>query len=97
MGVVLFGQIRLFFVVVSGGSHFKDRPILPEMHDFSELSLGSLVKFGFAALGPFSRSRSHIPIESMKLLVREIEKDSDRLVTFEHHFEHHFGATGNRL
>ena len=37
----------VFFVVVSGGGHFQDRPILPEVHDFSDLSLDSLVKFGF--------------------------------------------------
>ena len=59
-GVVLFGQIRIFFIVVSGGGHFQDRPILPEVHDFSDLSLGSLVIFGFAALGPFSGGRSHM-------------------------------------
>ena len=50
----------VFFVVVSAGGNFQDRPILPEVHDFSDLSVGSLVKFGFAALGPFSRGRSHI-------------------------------------
>ena len=66
-GVVLFGQDWLFFVVVSGGGHFQDRPILPEGHDFSEFSLGSLVKFGFAALGPFSRGRSHINLTWKKL------------------------------
>ena len=54
----------MFFVVVSGGGHFLDRPILPEVHDFSNLSLSSLGKFGFAALGPFSRGRSHIAIFS---------------------------------
>ena len=35
----------VFFVVVSGGGNFQDRPILPEVRDFSDLSLGSLVKF----------------------------------------------------
>ena len=25
----------VFFVVVSGGGHFQDRPILPDVHDFS--------------------------------------------------------------
>ena len=52
--------LRLFFVVVSGGGLFQDRSILPEVHDFSDLSVGSLVKFDFAALGPFSCDRSHM-------------------------------------
>ena len=39
----------VLFAVVSGGGNFQDRRILPEVHDFSDLSLGSLVKFGFAA------------------------------------------------
>ena len=39
--------------------------MLPEVHNFSDLSLGSLVKFGFAAFGPFSRGRSHIVMIKM--------------------------------
>ena len=46
--------------MVSGGGHFQDHPILPELHDFSDLSLSCLVKFGFAALDPLFRGRSHI-------------------------------------
>ena len=49
-----------FFVVVRGGGHFKDRLIQPEVHDFSDLSLGFLVKSCIATLGPFSRGWSHM-------------------------------------
>ena len=74
-----FTDAAVFFVVVSVGVHFQDRPILPEVHDFSDLPLGCLVKFGFAALGPFSRGRSHMGVKKLACFNRKSKNPNAKI------------------
>ena len=67
----------MLFEVVTGGGHFRDRPFLPEVRDFSNLSLSSLVKLGFAALDPISRGTSHMYQDIDKMLEEDVIEPSN--------------------